>query len=95
VSWHEQLTYIAVFPDNLAIGRSTVQVDEAAAGHGFAFASAKTSPKAVDGDNTEVFSGGSCIITPGTSKTEWWAVELDALYRIRYVVMTNRADHGE
>ncbi|XP_064632413.1 uncharacterized protein LOC135490796 [Lineus longissimus] len=92
------LTELEVFAsemeDNLAIGRATVQVDEAAAGHSFLFASAKTSPKAVDGDNTEVFSGGSCIVTPGTSKKEWLAVELDALYKIRYIVMTNRADSG-
>ena len=72
-----------------------MQIDEAAAGHDFAFASAKMSPKAVDGDNTEAFSGGSCIQTPGKSTNEWWAVKLDAVYKIRYVVMTHRADSGK
>jgi hypothetical protein len=46
---------------------------------------------AVDGIKNPVYSLGSCIHT-FYNANEWWAVDLDAIFPIRQVIITNRAD---
>ena len=38
------------------------------------------------------FSLGSCSMTCGSTKEAWWAVDLQATYQIRKVVIANRED---
>jgi hypothetical protein len=57
--------------------------------------SVKTSGKAVDGIMARKWGAGSCIRTPGKATTEWWAVDLLDLYKIRNVVVVNRGEEGK
>ena len=47
--------------------------------------------KAVDGNGNNDFNAGYCTHTKD-SKGNWWQVDLEAVYDIRDVVITNRGD---
>ena len=53
------------------------------------------SMKAVDGNRESKMLSGSCAATR-MQKNSWWQVDLEAVYYITDVVITNRADnYGE
>ncbi|XP_064644356.1 uncharacterized protein LOC135498116 [Lineus longissimus] len=76
-----------VVDENIALNKPTEMSGEIGR-------SVKTSGKAVDGIMARKWGAGSCIRTPGTDTTEWWAVDLLDLYKIRNVVVVNRGEEA-
>ena len=68
--------------ENLALGKPTKQSST----HGNAGPS-----RAVDGNRNSNFDSSSCTHTQ-SKKGSWWQVDLEAIYEIRDVVITNRGD---
>ena len=85
---HVHISSFLVQPDevdwtkNLALGKPTRQ--STTQGNG------KPS-KAVDGNRNSEFDSSSCTHTK-SKKGSWWQVDLEAVYEIRDVVITNRGD---
>ena len=78
--------------DNLALGRTTWQSTTYTDGQG----NYAGSSRAVDGDNEGVYwTGNTCTYTQPADRNPWWAVDLGGLYEVTYVVVWNRANHGE
>ncbi|XP_033104464.1 antigen WC1.1-like [Anneissia japonica] len=50
--------------------------------------------RAIDGDHTSVWSGGSCTHTQNTG-TSWWKLDLGESSPVKFVRITNRAAYGE
>ena len=67
--------------NNLALGKPT----EMSSRYQNCFAS-----NAVDGDRNSKLDALSCFHT-NTEKAAWWRVDLQAVYMIREVILTNRA----
>ena len=66
---------------NLAVGKPTTMSSL----HGFYYSS-----RVVDGTRDSTWSHGSCAQTLGDVGA-WWQVDLQAVYLIREVIITNRA----
>ncbi|XP_050407678.1 multiple epidermal growth factor-like domains protein 6 isoform X1 [Patella vulgata] len=52
------------------------------------------SSRAVDGNNNQYYSGGSCAITQNHINYNWWCVDLKQSFDISSVKIFNRADDG-
>ena len=68
--------------NNLAFGKPT----EMSSIYGNSFFAAR----AVDGDRNSIMKALSCFHTK-PEKAAWWRVDLQAVYMIREVILTNRA----
>ena len=68
---------------NLALGKPARQ---------FSTYKTHTASKAVDGNKANFLSQGSCTHTVWSGKGVWWQVDLEAVYDIREVVITNRGE---
>ncbi|XP_064652913.1 uncharacterized protein LOC135503317 [Lineus longissimus] len=74
--------------ENIAYMKPTMKIDEIGT-------TSQASRAAVDGVMNTVFALGSCIATPGTSKTEWWSVDLMNTYIVRKILIFSRVESAE
>ena len=76
---------------NLARDRPASQSTSWSADH---FAPVRTADYAVDGDtNTDAYIG--CAMTDRDDYTPWWRVDLQGVFLVPYVTITNRNDFGK
>ena len=79
--------YSAVaLPKNLALNKTTSQIDD--------YRSDRPAEKSVDGNKNTVMSAKSCSCT-SSKKNAWWAVDLEKIYIIQKVAITNMKDFGK
>ena len=71
--------------ENIALGKLTFQSST------FSY-SLSGSSNAVDGDSTNIYTGGSCASTRN-EKNAWWAVDLEYRSVVRRVYLTNRGEN--
>ena len=76
------MSYVTVNVTNLALGKPAFQSSTY---------SEELASRAVDGDTSARYSQGSCTHTL-PEPLPWWYVDLQDVYRVQEIVITNRAD---